>query len=187
METIPEEISLDKEFESLKQTLTTVGMIGVLASMVGFLPRIGLSRAAWIALRSRFAFKPVPESIRAEEVKFLRERLSAKDFGHCCVVVTGKEGIGKACLIETATSKIPGVINISVASEETSDEIVKGALRVLSRLYYSPPFESAKRVVFWHRLITFGKSPIIAINTTDRSYGRKCTEIRSAVRTLVED
>jgi Cdc6-like AAA superfamily ATPase len=59
---------------------------------------------------SRFAFKPVPESLRTTEVKFLKTKLAEKDFGQGYVVVTGGKGVGKTCLLKTVTSKTPGVI-----------------------------------------------------------------------------
>lgn len=68
-------------------------------SAAGLIPRIGPGRAVWIALRSRFAFKPQPESLRREEIKLLKNELALKDFGQSYLVVTGEKGVGKTCLL----------------------------------------------------------------------------------------
>jgi hypothetical protein len=49
-----------------------------------------------------------------------------------------------------------------------------------------PPFHSAKRVVFWHRFFTLGRSPIIVINATERKVGEEYASLTGAVRTLVD-
>jgi TctA family transporter len=49
-------------------TLLIVG--GIVPSAVGLLPRIGPGRAVWIALCSRFAFKP-NHALRYSEIKLL--------------------------------------------------------------------------------------------------------------------
>jgi hypothetical protein len=49
--------------------------------ITGLVPRIGPGRAVWIALRSRFAFKPVPEYLRFAEIKLLKRRIADKDIG----------------------------------------------------------------------------------------------------------
>jgi hypothetical protein len=54
-------------------------------------------RAVWIALRSRFAFKPVPEPLH---FALLERRIADKDFGQSYLVVDGEKGVGKTCLLE---------------------------------------------------------------------------------------
>jgi Cdc6-like AAA superfamily ATPase len=82
--------------------LITAG--GKFASAIGLVPRIGPGRAVWIALRSRFAFNPKPESLRFAEIKLLRSMIADKDFGQSYLVVTGDKGVGKTCLLNTVTS-----------------------------------------------------------------------------------
>ena len=184
MLTFPEVLMFAKEF---MVPLLTTAFGGGIASISGLIPRAGPGRAAWIALRSRFAFKPVPESLRTEEVKALKEKLAIKNSEQSYLVITGEKGVGKSCLIATATSKTPGVINIEVAPGTKTDDIVKSALQALTKSNLFPPFASAKRVVFWHRLFTFGRSPIIVMNALERKIGHEYADMAGAVRTLVDN
>ena len=90
--------------------LITAG--GTFVSAVGLVPHIDPGRAVWIALRSRFAFKPNPESLRFAEIKLLRSMIADKDFGQSYLVVTGDKGVGETCLLNTVTSKTAGVIKV---------------------------------------------------------------------------
>ena len=143
-------------------------------SLAGMLPRVGPGRAIWIALSSRFAFKPVPECLREAEIKILKSRLADKNFGQGYLVVTGEMGVGKTCLLNTVTSKTPGVIRVRARPIDNEETIVKKTLQRLTRIPYDfiRPFESAKRVIFWYRLFTFGRSPIVVINAGERSAGQ---------------
>ena len=183
MLTFPEVLMLAKEF---MVPLLTAAASGTIVSISGIIPRAGPGRAAWIALRSRFAFKPDPESLRTEEVKALKAKLAIKNSGQNYLVITGEKGVGKSCLVETATSKTPGVINIEVAPGTNTDDIVMSALKALTKSNFFLPYGSAKRVVFWHRLFTFGRSPIIVLNALERKIGHQYADMAGAVRTLVD-
>jgi hypothetical protein len=75
-----------------------------LAVNVGLAPRLGSGRAFSIALRSRFALKPNPESVRFAEIKLLRSKITDMDVAQRYMVVTGEKGVGKTCLLNTAIS-----------------------------------------------------------------------------------
>ena len=154
----------------------------------GLAPRVGPGRAAWIALRSRFAPKPVPESLRIEEIKDIKSMLAKKDFGQSYLVVTGEKGVGKTCLLRTVTSKTPGVIDMEALPGHSAEIVIKNALAQLTRIKFDfvPPFDSARRVIFWHRLFTLGRSPIVVINATERKVGQEYASLTSAVRILVD-
>ncbi|KAI3639484.1 hypothetical protein MIR68_002499 [Amoeboaphelidium protococcarum] len=168
--------------------LVTIGGTVVFAA-AGLIPRVGPGRAAWIALRSRFAFKPVPESIRKAEIEYLRSRLVRKDYDERYLVVTGEKGVGKSCLLRTATSKLPGVITLQAQPNHTQDDIVNNTLLELTRIQldFFCPMGSAKRVIFWHRLFTFGSPPIVVINATEREPGDRYAGLTGAVRTLADE
>jgi hypothetical protein len=48
------------------------------------------------------------------------------------------------------------------------------------------PLKSAQRVIFWYRLFTLGRSPIVVINATERKVGQDYAGLTGAVRTLVD-
>ncbi|KAI3654927.1 hypothetical protein MP228_000307 [Amoeboaphelidium protococcarum] len=169
--------------------LVTISGTVVFAAAAGLIPRVGPGRAAWIALRSRFAFKPVPESIRKAEIEYLRSRLVRKDYDERYLVVTGEKGVGKSCLLRTAISKLPGVITLQAQPNHTQDNIVNNTLKELTRIQlgFFRPMGSARRVIFWHRLFTFGSPPIVVINATEREPGDRYAGLTGAVRTLADE
>jgi hypothetical protein len=76
------------------------------AVAVGFASRFGPGRAVSIALRSRFTFKPNPESVRSAEIQLLNRMMTEKNFCQSYLLVTGDKGFGKTGLLNTVTSKI---------------------------------------------------------------------------------
>jgi hypothetical protein len=104
-------------------------------------------------------------------------------------VVTGDKGVGKTCLLNTVTSKTAGVIKVKAQPQHSEDIIIKNTLQRLTRIPFDfvPPFDSAIRVIFWHRLFTLGRSPIVVINAAERKVGQDYAGLTGAVRTLVDD
>jgi len=182
-------LTFDELFSVFKETLPLFTAGGAVVSAAGLIPRIGPGRAAWIALRSRFAFKPVPESLRSAEIKLLKSRLADKDFGQGYLVVTGEKGVGKSCLLRTVTSKTPGVITVKVTAGQGEMSIVKRTLGLLTNppFKFMDPLETAPRVIFWHRFFTLGRSPVVVLETSERRLGEEYACLTGAVRTLVED
>jgi hypothetical protein len=178
--------TLDELFSVFKEFLPLITAGG--AVVTGLVPRIGPGRAVFVALRSRFAFKPVPESLRSAEIELLKSRLAENDFGQSYLVLTGEKGVGKSCLLRTVTSKTLGVITVKVPAKQDEETIVKKTLQRLTRLQFDfiPPFDSAKRVIFWHRFFTFGRSPIVILEASERKVGQEYADLTGAVRTLVE-
>jgi hypothetical protein len=72
---------MDEIFSVFKEFLPLITIGGTVVAAAGLVPRIGPGRAVWIALRSRFAFKPNPESLRFAEIKLLRSMIADKDIG----------------------------------------------------------------------------------------------------------
>jgi hypothetical protein len=133
---------MDDIFSAFKEYLPLIAIGGTVASAAGLLPRMGPGRAAWIALRSRFAFKPNPESLRSAEIKLLRSMLADKDFGQGYLVVTGETGVGKTCLLNTVTSKTAGVIKVEAYPSTSEDTIIKNTLQELAN--HAFPITSAR-------------------------------------------
>ena len=118
-------LTFDETFSIFKEFLPLLTAGGVAVSAAGLIPRIGPGRAVWIALRSRFAFKPVPESLRLAEINLLKRKIADKDFGQGYLVVTGENGVGKTCLLNTVTSKTAGVINVKAQPKDDENTIIK--------------------------------------------------------------
>jgi hypothetical protein len=158
-------------------------------SILGWALPIGPGRAVSIALASRFAFKPKRESLHCAKVKNLKIRVAEKDFGQSYLVVRGDIGVGKSCLLNTVTNKMPGVIKVIVWPWDRVETILEKSLHQLIGTYipYTYPFASARRVIFWHRIFTLGRPPILVINVAERELGQKCAPLVSVVRDLVEN
>ena len=179
---------MDEIFSVFRDLLPLITAGGAVVSAIGLVPRIGPGRAVWIALRSRFAFKPNPESLRSAEIKLLKSMLSDKDFGQGYLVVTGEKGVGKTCLLNTVTSKTAGVITMEAQPGHIQDTIINNTLQELANppFKFMNPLKTAKRVIFWYRLFTFGRSPIIVINATERMAGQCYAALTGAVQTLID-
>jgi Cdc6-like AAA superfamily ATPase len=136
-------------FSIFKEFLPLLTAGGVAVSAAGLIPRIGLGRAIWIALRSRFAFKLVPESLRLAEINLLKRKIADKDFGQGYLVVTGEKGVGKTCLLNTVTSKTAGVIKVKAQPKDDENTIIKNTLLNLTnpQFKFMDPFKSALKVV----------------------------------------
>jgi hypothetical protein len=158
-------------------------------SLTGLIPRIGPGRAVWIALRSRFAPTKLPESIRDVELRQIRKSISEKNFGQGYLVITGDKGVGKSCLLSTSTNKTCGIINVKVEPGKSGDDIIRASLQSLVNLPFDfiPPHHSARRVIFWYQTFSFGNTPTIIINATERKIGQESASLTGAVRTLVDD
>ena len=101
-------------------------------------------------------------------------------------IITGEKGVGKTCLVETATRNAAGVIDIEVNPGDNEKVIVESALRGVTNLQFSffQPGPNARRVIFFYKLMTFGRTPIVVINATERKLGQEYASLTGAVRTL---
>ena len=145
-------------------------------SLTGLVPRIGPGRAVWIAFRSRVASKRLPESIRDVELRQIRKSISEKNFGQGYLVITGDKGVGKSCLLSTSTNNTCGIINVKVPPGKSGDDfIIRASLQSLVNMPFDfiPPYDSARRVIFWYQLFSFGNTPTIIINATERKIGQE--------------
>eukprot|EP01035_Chromulina_nebulosa_P018168 gene18168-23826_t len=154
------------------------------AALYGLAPRLGPGRALWLIVRTRFTFKSLPESIRYKEIKQIKEFISSKTFEQKYLGI----GIGKSCLLETCANKSSGIVNVLVFPEDNMNDIVKSTLQSLINLpYFFPPHQSAKRVIFWYKVFTFGNTPTIIINAIERRNGKESSSLTCAVTTLIDE
>ena len=66
------------------------------------------------------------------EIKPLRSMIADKKFGLCYLVVTGEQGVGKTCLLDTVTSKNPGEIKVEASPSDAERTIVENVLHELA-------------------------------------------------------
>jgi hypothetical protein len=164
--------------------LTLVGTVAV-PTLVGV--RLGPGRALTLAFRSRFfgvsGLRRMPDSVRAGDVAVLRQLLStlADD---AYIVVRGSKGVGKSCMVATATRSMPSVVAMTVAPGTSQEEIVVKGLAAITRdsQRWIKPLPNAERVLFWHNL--FVKRPILVMNVSERPATGKYAETTGAVREL---
>jgi hypothetical protein len=175
--------------EHLLQALGIVASLAVIAAppaaVLGLVPRAGPGRALALALRSRFARPPSPQSARTGDVRALRETLasiSARRY----VVVQGPKGVGKTCVVSTALQRTCGVVVTEVAPGSQKDAIVSSALAAVAGVTakYLDPRPSALRVLWWYTLIL--PPPVLVLRVSERSAGREFAETAGAVRSLVD-
>lgn len=103
------------------------------------------------------------------------------------IVVCGPKGVGKTCVVDTATARTYGVVNVRIAAGFDSNRIVTAALSAIARVHPSmlvpSVLPSARRVIFFHGLF-FGR-PTVVLNMAERQEGDKYAGITGAVRELV--
>ena len=84
-----------------------------LVSAVGIIPRVGFMRALTLGYSSYFKTS-YPLSVRKPEIKKLNDLVLQMERGSY-IIVTGGNGNGKSCLINTTFNRQHGVVKISVS------------------------------------------------------------------------
>ena len=82
------------------------------------------------------------------------------------MVVSGENGVGKTCLLNTVTSKTAGVINVKAKPKDDENTIIKNTLKHL--------------ILFFHFIVqnksfsgtALDALPIIVINAAERKVGQ---------------
>ena len=176
----------------LEQVANAATVIGTFAAVsagpavgLGLVPRAGPGRALALALRSRLARAPSPQSARAADVLALRETLASTSQGRY-VVVQGPKGVGKSCVVETALQRTCGVVVVKVEPGEREGAIVASALASVAGVRSSlwDPRPSALRVLWWYRWLL--PPPIVVLRVSERPVGKEYAETAGAVRSLVD-
>jgi hypothetical protein len=123
------------------------------------------------------------------EIKPLRSMIADKKFGLCYLVVTGEQGVGKTCLLDTVTSKNPGEIKVEASPSDAEHTIVENVLHELAgmEVRHISAVSSVNRVICWHRFFTLGRFPIVVIDAVYPGVGQDKACLTGAVRTLVDN
>lgn len=156
------------------------------AAAAGLVARVGPGRALVLGLYTRLFLRANPVSQRTVEVERVRRALSivGRDY---YVVVAGPPGVGKTCVVKTATEKTFGVVSVRVAAATAEHTIVNDVLAAVNRC--SPRLElsaSAWRVAWWHRFIF--RTPItVVLRASERKPTQAFAALDSAARALTYD
>jgi hypothetical protein len=169
------------------------GIGGPTAAMaLGAVPRVGPGRAFVLGLYTRLFLRARPVSQRSVEVEEVRAALSdikaldaVKDQ---YVVVAGPKGVGKTCIVETATEKTFGVVSVDVQPGKSHDDIHLAVFAAVSRcgLKTMDLSASTRRVLWWHRLF-FRTPATVVLRAVERKPTQNFADLDSAARSLASN
>ena len=157
------------------------------AVVLGLVPRLGPGRAAVLALTSRLFLRASPASQRACDVQRLRAMLSTARKDQY-VVVAGPKGVGKTCLVETATQFTCGVVAVRVPAGTAEKDILADVFTAVTRFYIRALdlSGSARRVLWWHHLL-FRTPATVILQAAERKPSESFAALDSAARALSYD
>ena len=157
------------------------------AVVAGLVPRVGPGRAFVLGLSSRIFLRAKTVSQRTVEVEKMRTALSNANRDQY-VVVAGPKGVGKTCIVETATERTFGVVSVYVQAGKSHDDIKATVFTAITRC--SPCTvelsASARRVAWWHRFI-FRTPVTIVLHAAEREPTQQFADLDSAARALTYD
>lgn len=169
--------------------LQIVPAVSILALSI-IATRISPVRAVWLGVRSLLK-GPSIQSQRFLDVAEIRNKIqtSLSESRDQFLVVRGPKGIGKSVAIETALANMWSVCNVEKRVEPnlTKDEIVERVLMKFTgiRVNWIDIETTARKIVFWNRLFTFGAyKPTIIISAQDRNENETYAQIAEAARDL---
>lgn len=162
----------------------------IAASGAGVVPRVGPGRAVSLALLSKIR-STSPQSQRIDDVTKLRELLNPRGRDPASyIVVLGPKGVGKSCVIATATARTCGVVSVKVPPGTLEKDIVTSVLAEITRVNvfarYVNMDRSARRVLWFYKLSML-PPPIAVLCASERTENKQFAEITGAVRTLAGD
>jgi len=171
--------------EQVANFATVIASFAAVSIGLGLVPRAGPGRALALALRSRLARAPSPQSARAADVLALCKTLASTSQGRY-VVLQGPKGVGKSCVVETALQRTCGVVVVKVAPGAKEEAIVSSALASVAGVRSSlwDPRPSALRVLWWYRWLL--PPPIVVLRVSERPTGEPFAQTAGAVRSLVD-
>ena len=175
--------------ETLSQLATIFSALAapIYASTValGMAPRIGPARAIWLGLKSRFKALEF-KSQREDTVKELRETMQTMAADKY-IIVAGPKGVGKTCVVKTATNAMWGVIHVRISAGQNEEEINANVFTAIARSFSRSVDNSgsASRVLFWHSI--FFRTPVtVVLEAAEISTGGKFAALDSAARGLTQ-
>jgi hypothetical protein len=140
-----------------------------------------------LGLSSRIFLRAKTVSQRTVEVEKMRTALSNANKDQY-VVVAGPKGVGKTCIVETATERTFGVVSIDVQPGKSHDDIKANVFTAVTRC--NPRTvelsASARRVAWWHRFI-FRTPVTIVLHAAERKPTQQFADLDSAARALTYD
>ena len=152
--------------------------------LAGAIPRAGPGRALALAARSLVHRADIQvASLRVDATRTLLDMLSSIGKNQY-IVVTGRKGVGKSVVVDTATQRTCGVVSLSVAPGMSQAVIVANALsRVAnSRIGFVDLLPSVRRVLWWYGW--FLSRPIVVLRAGERMEGEAYAQIPGAAREL---
>jgi hypothetical protein len=177
--------------EFLAHAFSVAASIAAIAApaAVGFgvMPRLGPGRAVVLALSSRFFSRAAVASARVADVATLRAMIDASRRGQY-VVVAGPKGVGKTCVVESATEATCGVVTVRVPAGTREKEILSDVFTALTRYYVRALDQSgsARRVLWWHALL-FRVPATVVLQAAERKPAQDFADLESAARALAAD
>ena len=178
--------------EQLAHIATIVASIAAVAAppavvVAGLVPRVGPGRAFVLGLSSRIFLRAKTVSQRTKEVEKMRTALSNANKDQY-VVVAGPKGVGKTCIVETATERTFGVMSVRVPAATPEHTIMANVFTAVTRC--NPRTvelsASARRVAWWHRFI-FRTPVTIVLHAAERKPTQQFADLDSAARALTYD
>ena len=167
------------------QFASVAGLVVSPAAAFGFMPRLGPGRAVVLAVFSHFR-RADPVSLR-QEVPLLRRMItSARKFEY--VVVVGPKGVGKTCVVDTATQRMCGVVVVNVEPGATQKEIMNDAFVAITRSDYNllQHRHGAFRVLWWHNVL-FRTPATVVLRAAERKPSETFAALDSAARALTQE
>lgn len=177
--------------EALASALSMAASLAALAAppaalALGIVPRLGPGRATALALASRFS-RAATTSQRTGDVQHLHSMLACLRRDQY-IVVAGPKGVGKTCIVETATLGRFGVVTVGVAPGTSHSAILSDVFTALTRYYLRSLDQSgsARRVLWWHRLL-FRSPATVVLQAAERKPSQPFADLDSAARALSHD
>ena len=172
--------------ETLSQLATIFAVVApTYAVALGHAPRIGPARAIWLGLKSRFKALEF-KSQREDTVKELRETMQTMAADKY-IIVAGPKGVGKTCVVKTATNAMWGVIHVRISAGQNEKDINADVFTAIARSFSRSVDNSgsASRVLFWHSI--FFRTPVtVVLEAAEISAGGKFAALDSAARGLTQ-
>ena len=155
----------------------------------GAVPRVGPLRALVLGLSSRLFLRANPVSQRTQEVTSLRSFLASKvRHKDLYSIVAGPKGVGKTCVVDTATAATFGVVSVGVAPGKLHDAILADVFTAITRceLRTLDLSASTRRVLWWHSLI-FRTPVTVLLRGVERKPTQVFADLDSAAKALAHD
>ena len=162
------------------------GTAAVAAPVAAFAaaPRVGPLRALTLGLRSRLFMRAPRVSQRTQELASLRAKLSFPP-SEQYIIVSGPKGVGKSCIVNTVMQETFGVVRVNVQPGSDMEKINTDVFDAISGIpfRYVNPSNSARRVVWWHRLV-FRNPPTVVLSALERQATQPFASVDGAARVL---